>query len=127
MPKYIRTKDNLFKVVAEDWLGNEDEDIENMELDGYWVEPHSQNENYRKYNRNFIKKDKVIKQADTIEELCDEFVIKDNADLKPFRINVHKQWLDNFEESPLIPLELLCYDYAKERFEKLKKAPVQWQ
>ena len=75
MPKYIRTKDNLFKVVGEDWLGNEDEDIENMELDGYWVEPHSQNEKYRKYNRNFIESEKALNSADTIEELCDVAIL----------------------------------------------------
>ena len=56
--KYIRTKDGIYEVVKED---------------GNWLEIISNFE--RKMQCHcVIKKHAVIKQADTIEELCDEFV-----------------------------------------------------
>ena len=58
--KYIRTKDEIYEAVKE-----EDE----------WVDIISNFERKMKYNC-CIKKKAIIKQADTIEELCDEFVIK---------------------------------------------------
>ncbi len=65
----------------------------------------------------------VVKPANTIEELCDEFVIVNNADALPFRINVHEQWFTEVQKSrvPLIPLSIMTFDYAKERFERLKE------
>ena len=56
--KYIRTKDGIFEVVKED-----DE----------WVDIISNFERRMKC-QCCIKKKGIIKQADTIEELCDEFV-----------------------------------------------------
>jgi hypothetical protein len=54
-------------------------------------------------------------QADSIEELCDEFVIVNNADKLPYRINI-----DAFNEQ-YPATGYLCLDYAIERFEALKK------
>ena len=59
--KYIRTKDGIFEVVKED-----DE----------WVDAISNFE--RKMKCQFcIKKKGVLKQADTIEELCDGLIVED--------------------------------------------------
>ena len=56
--KYIRTKDDIYKVVKED---------------GNWLEIISNFE--RKMQCHcVINKHAVIKQADTIEDLCDEFI-----------------------------------------------------
>ena len=52
---YIRTKDRIYKV-------------ENILRDNGFVK------GYNVWYMAFITKDQVIKQADTIEELCDEFV-----------------------------------------------------
>lgn len=57
----------------------------------------------------------IIKQADTIEELCDEFVIVDNADKRPYRINV-EVYNERFYAT-----DYSCLDYAIERFDKLKQ------
>lgn len=57
--KYIRTKDGIFEVVKED--GNWLEIISNFEVE---MQCHC-----------VIKKHAVIKQADTIQELCDAFVV----------------------------------------------------
>ena len=59
--KYIRTKDGIYELVKED--GNWLEIISNFERK---MQCHCE-----------IKKHAVIKQADTIEELCDAFVSVD--------------------------------------------------
>ena len=72
--KYIRTKDGIFEVVKED---------------GDWLEITSNFEREMQCHC-VIKKHAVIKQSDTIEELCDEFVavVNDNTQqhqfMKPF-------------------------------------------
>ncbi len=63
--KYIRTKNNeIYKVSGEEEL--------------YWVVKDKEG-----ITEWLIPKCNVIKQVDTIEELCDEFVIIDKS--KPFR------------------------------------------
>ena len=59
MPKYIRTKDTIFEVL---------EDYKNS-----WLVRAKRNnkKNYPKCKKNSF----FVKQADTIEELCDEFVL----------------------------------------------------
>lgn len=66
--KYIRTKDGIFEVVKED-----DE----------WVDIISNFERKTKC-QCCIKKKGIIKQADTIEELCDEFVVEDRDEFAIF-------------------------------------------
>ena len=51
---YIRTKNRIYKVESE-----------TFDKQGYYID---------EYEYDMILKRKVIKQADTIEELCDEFV-----------------------------------------------------
>lgn len=63
--KYIRTKDGIYKVVKEQ-KNHFIISMENIEEDCYDVP--------------CIKRNDIIKQADTIEELCDEFVIIDDLD-----------------------------------------------
>ena len=67
--KYIRTKDRLLKFVNETADFNH---LRNRDVKVYWCEDN------RVRTRELIGviDDEVIKQADTIEELCDEFVIK---------------------------------------------------
>ena len=71
--KYIRTKDGIFEVYKE---------TEN----GYNIntKPFLETTKTRCYLNPFISKEKVINQADTIEELCDEFVcLEDHRLLRP--------------------------------------------
>lgn len=60
--KYIRTKSKIYEVESE-FLDNE----------GKWV-----GYNIVGNDMAIILRTQVIKQADTIEELCDEFLIMDN-------------------------------------------------
>lgn len=73
MGNYIRTKDTIFEVVKED------EKIFVVKAKG------NKNHLYNKSKCQTI----VIKQADAIEELCDEFI--------SVRDNWHDHWLD-FED-----------------------------
>lgn len=57
--KYIRTKNEIFEVIKED---------------GNWIICISAFERMKKC-QCCLKKHAIIKQADTIEELCDEFVV----------------------------------------------------
>ena len=52
---YIRTKDGIYKVEGE-----------TCHKQGYYID---------RYEEDVILKEQVIKQADTIEELCDRFVV----------------------------------------------------
>lgn len=52
---YIRIKDGIYKVESE-----------TCHKQGYYID---------RYEEDVILKEQVIKQADTIEELCDEFVV----------------------------------------------------
>ena len=63
--KYIRTKSCIYEVESV------------FKEDGF-VKGYNVNE------MNFIRKDQVIKQADTIEELCDGFLV-DDFDLEIFK------------------------------------------
>ena len=93
MKKYIRTKDGIFEVGEEEIYEQQDE---TCKLVGYWVYPNSKNEKYRKYNLRFIPCEKVVAQADTIEELCDELVYDDKAEGKPFILEKEKDnWIIN--------------------------------
>lgn len=60
MKKYIRTKNRVYEVIKNE-LG------ECIKIDGGFILLED-------------VKDKIIKQADTIEELCDEFVTLENLD-----------------------------------------------
>ena len=57
--KYIRTKDGIYEVVIED-----------DEIQLYQVKRHKDSIDYKE----------VIKQADTIEELCDYYIVFDNEE-----------------------------------------------
>ena len=55
--KYIRTKNRIYQVESE-----------TFNKQGYYID---------RYEEDVILKEQVIKQADTIEELCDRFVVMD--------------------------------------------------
>ena len=55
--KYIRTKDGIYKVEGE-----------TCHKKAYFID---------RYEEDVVLKKRVIKQADTIEELCDRFVVMD--------------------------------------------------
>ena len=64
--KYIRTKDGkIFSVLVSDQLSK---DEVTMDIIGFRIQ------NALKQNKCIAKKDNILKIADTIEELCDEFV-----------------------------------------------------
>ena len=54
---YIRTKNRIYQVESE-----------TFNKQGYYID---------RYEEDVILKEQVIKQADTIEELCDRFVVMD--------------------------------------------------
>ena len=54
---YIRTKNRIYQVESE-----------TFDKQGYYID---------RYEEDVILKEQVIKQADTIEELCDRFVVMD--------------------------------------------------
>lgn len=64
MIKYVRTKDGIYELMP-----NISQDYE-MSFDGETLEPA-----YYTIDTDWIAKKDVIDQADTIEELCDEFVV----------------------------------------------------
>ena len=66
--KYIRTKDTVFEVVAEDTR--------------VFTVRAKHNRNHL-YNKSKIQID-ILKQADTIEEICDVFVKRSNEPGNPF-------------------------------------------
>lgn len=66
--KYIRTKDTIFEVVAEDTK--------------VFTVRAKHNRNHL-YNKSKIQTD-ILKQADTIEEVCDVFVKRSNEPGNPF-------------------------------------------
>ena len=84
--KYIRTKDGIYEVKRKQTLcGINFYDIETQ------------------YNFNRIREEKIINQADTIEELCDEFVIIDkegNVEIitygKSWSLEYIKETLEDF-------------------------------
>jgi len=69
--KYIRTKDGVYEI-----------NRYYEPRDYYWVKQDCDQP---------IGSDEIIKQADTIEELCDEFVAVDNEDIK------HTQFMKPFD------------------------------
>ena len=74
--KYIRTKDTVFEVVAEDTK--------------VFTVRAKHNRNHL-YNKSKIQTD-ILKQSDTIEELCDEFCLLGNDGTK-LVYNI-SDWLD---------------------------------
>ena len=74
--KYIRTKDNVY--------GQEQAKVYLLDND--------------EHGRVFINKDFIVKESDTIYELCDEFVVVSSASvLKPWRIT--RKWLKTLEQA----------------------------
>ena len=65
--KYIRTKDGIYKVLT--WWNNSGTD-EEYQIIGCYTENHLE-----------IKIEEILNQADTIEELCDEFVLVENENI----------------------------------------------
>ena len=83
---------------------------------GEWVDIIDENDCHYSIRPNEVERVvKELPQANTIEELCDEFVIVNNADKKPFRINCDTFYKD-FKATGYT-----CLDYAIERFNKLKE------
>ena len=76
--KYIRTKNEIFERMFPDC------ETQRISFDHKTIEPA-----YYTINHDWVAQKDVIKQADTIEELCDEFI--------SVRDNWHDHW-DNFEE-----------------------------
>lgn len=70
--KYIRTKDSIFELVNEEIHLGKTEGIEGVEFYKAW-QPERISLNGHRYTRS-VEVKRVIKTADTIEELCDEFV-----------------------------------------------------
>lgn len=66
--RYIRTKDGLYETITTDC--------------GWEIPVYANND----FGEKYIQEDNVVKQADTIEELCDKFVAVDKE-------NYH--WIDN--------------------------------
>lgn len=102
--KYIRTKDGIFKVVKEEnnWL----EIISNFE---------------RKMQCHcVIKKHAVINQADTIEELCDVFVLEtegkittyDKAYFTCFSEDWYHDYLKAFDSGAMLGHEMSVNGYG---------------
>lgn len=74
--KYIRTKDGkIFTVLVSDQVSK---DEVAMDIIGFRIQT------ALKQNKCIAKKDNILKIADTIEELCDEFVVVPDQDIKPF-------------------------------------------
>ena len=103
--KYIRTKDGVFEITR-------------------------QNDSCVMVKGKYLKEEcklkrKEDKQADTIEELCDEFVIVNNADRLPFRLSVSVA--KELEEKDKTGNELyqgtteLLFDLAKNKLKNLKE------
>ena len=55
--RYIRTKDGIYEVISSNC--------------GWEIPVYANND----FGEKYIQEDDIIKQADTIEELCDEFVL----------------------------------------------------
>lgn len=106
--KYIRTKDGRISYV--DYEPNE-------EVPYYGVITNKGRETC--YNI-----EDVVKTANTIEELCDEFVMINNADKQPFRISVKVilEMRDNNDERCAYGGSSgYVFDYAKEKLEKVRE------
>ena len=93
--KYIRTKDGIYRNAG----GMYDNGDLTIYLNGITKLP----------------KDEIIAQADTIEELCDEFVVNYKGEEKP-RIIYMKEFLKSLEETNItkeIHYEYLADTYIK--------------
>ena len=71
--KYIRTKEAIFELVNEHTHTSDVEGLEGKEFYEAW-QPERISLNLHKYSRS-VEVLRVIKFANTIEELCDEFVV----------------------------------------------------
>lgn len=125
--KYIRTKDGRI-IDLEKFINEEksnpyytDFEFEEISKDGElkWSAVGSGISNVEQRHRrcqfSTSLNSEIINQADTIEELCDEFVIVNNADKKPYRISV-KTYCERFYSTGY-----KCLDYAIEKFNSLKR------
>lgn len=95
--KYVKTKDGIIEKSKIKFLPNGK--VELTDGHGSWQ----------------IDDFQIIKESNNLDELCDEFVIVNNADDLPYRINQ-----DVFNEQ-FHATGYHCLDYAIERFEDLKK------
>ena len=79
MSKYIRTKDGIYEIISDDY--------------GCEIPVYCDND----FGEKYIQEEDVIKFADTIEELCDEFVFMSYG--KPLIINnldIPRKYVDNY-------------------------------
>ena len=108
--KYIRTKDGVFEVdnrtkeQLELYGHNSDEYYKDRFSNVYaWLPimtKNSKGENVPCHRSEKVKKENIINQADTIEELCDEFVIKSYVKTTPFLFCQEYDDIDRFMKSP---------------------------
>ena len=107
---YIKTKDGRI-------IKNENVQIIRDKLPNILVEtrfPLNDDEETDCYGMVKVKTE-ILFYSTSIEDLCDEFVIVDNADERPFRINC-----DTFYKEFKVT-GYTCLNYAIERFNKLKE------
>lgn len=101
--KYVRTKNEVIDLTK----------LPNLDIndrgDITWYD------DAEKYG-HMIEYEDIIKIADTLEEVCDEFVIVNNADKRPYRINREVFYSWGFQITGHT-----CLDYAIETFNKLKE------
>ena len=81
--KYIRTKEGIFPIILEKTFNDGYELVDIIDDTYYYV-------NEKEKEGFTIKEKNVITQADTIEELCDEFVVVWNEYIKdtPYVIDI---------------------------------------
>ena len=91
--KYIRTKDGIYELMP-----NIEQEYK-VSFDGKTLEPA-----YYIINHEWVAQKDVIKQADTIEKLCDEFVVMSGYSL---RHNTFKTLRNAIKHSKLFPFEVM--------------------
>lgn len=100
--KYIRTKDGIYKV-THDGLCYKEAKSQTMlmlvehknEKDKIEYEEITTHKELAMGKHRF--KEHIIKQADTIEELCDEFVVVSVSFLKPYKIT--RKWVETLKQA----------------------------
>lgn len=109
MSRYIRTKDGeIFDTEVNGAWETNDGTIGIPTINGIVVTP----------------KAFIVKEADTIEELCDEFVMVNNADKQPFRISVKviNEMRNNDDDRCVYSgSSEYAFNLAKEKLEKVKE------
>jgi hypothetical protein len=122
--KYIRTKDGRIKEIVildinniesvenlwcefhfdngilrfVDYFPKEKQTLEilQIELKNFVFVKEKANSDYYDYNYKPIKKEEILRQSDTIEELCDEFVIKTDKEYISKRSLLELQDMNNY-------------------------------